>query len=230
MTEELSYDALGLPPKGHEQREELKRREDNLQQQIEEQTPDAGAIPHDHDALNPERNREIQHAMSKDYLTIGANHPYLKTKWVNYVNLNGQKVWEAKADGWMVATQHEFPEAKELTREDNTIRIGDVLLMCIRMDEYFRIEQREKDKRLRQQFGVEAEIHDFAKRNPRAFAGAVTPELGESGHISQTTRSAIDSAESRADARSAARKTAAQHLGNRMKQGTIPGVPLPEKE
>jgi len=223
ITEDKAKWDVGLPPAGHARDEVLRERTDKLAEQAETQTPDTGRIPHDHDALNPERNREIRYAISENYLEIGVNHPYLKTKWVNYVNLNGQKIWEAKADGWKVATIQDFPEARDLAREDNTIRVGDVILMCIRLDEHVKLMERERNKRLRQQYGIEAEIHDLASRNPNAFAGAVTPMIGTTGNPSPNVGRALASMEKRANAVS----TAARHLGNRMKQGTIPGVPLP---
>jgi len=159
-----------LPPAGHARREELAKRTDQLEEQAETQYADRGAIPADTPVLDPEQNREIQFNIRKGYLNIGADNPLYKTKWVNYVNTNAQKVWEAKDLGWMVATPEIFPEAADLRREDNTIRVGDVMLMYIRIDEYLQIEQNEALKRQRQQFGVEAEIHDLASTTNRKKA------------------------------------------------------------
>lgn len=210
---------LGLPPVGHARDEEFRLRNDNLQRAAEEATAsgDVGTIPPK--VLEPDR--EICDAISKSYLEIGVNHAYLKTKWVNYVNLHGQKIWEAKAQGWKVATAIEFPEAKDLVREDNTIRIGDVLLMCIRMDEHLKLEERERTKRLRQQFGAEAEIHEYAERaniqaGTKIFGAVHTPGIsGMPEHLMTTI-----------EKRAAVRRGAAQHLGNKLKEGLIPGLPV----
>jgi hypothetical protein len=214
-------DPTNLPPAGGARREELKRRTDQLEEKAEEQYADVGKIPKE--ALKPDR--EIREHIRKSHLEVGTQHPYLKVKWVNYVNLQGSMVWAAKADGWAVATAQDIPDAKELVREDGTIRIGDVLLMCIRIDDYLVLEKHEKTKRLRQQYGVEAEIHDLAARtNARegkvVFKNVQTPGLGG---MSEETLQTI---EARAERQTAARRTAAEHLGNRMKRGTLPGVPI----
>jgi len=222
---EVKLDSFGLPPAGHEQRETLIKRTDNLEEQAEEQYADRGAIPHDHDALNPERNREIRSDISKSYLEIGTNHPLYITKWVNYVNLQGTMVWSAKADGWIVSSTSDFPEAAELTREDNTIRIGDVLLMHIPKDKHLLLAKREENKRLRQQFGVEADIHDLAeatnrKQGQEVFKNVVTPE------ITGVSDDTLNRMEAHSTRQKAARSVAANSIGNRMKKGTIPGVPI----
>lgn len=215
---------LPLPPAGDARRDELAKRTDALEQKAETQYADRGAIPHDHNALRPDRNREIQDHIHKSHLEIGTDHPFYVVKWVNYRNQDGHMVWDAKSKGWQVATIKDFPEAQQmgLVREDNTLRVGDVMLMFIRKDEHLKIEQREKEKRLRQQFGVEAEIHNLAQRHSGIFAGAVTPELGTSGNMSQSSLKHLEKME----AKSAARRVAAQHIGNRMRQGPIPGLPI----
>ena len=209
-----------LPPAGQARREELARRTDTLVEAAETQTPDSGRIPQDHDALRPERNREIQNHLAKSHLEIGTAHPYYMVKWVNYVNQQGSMIWTEKAKGWKVATVDEFPEARELSREDRTIRIGDVLLMFIRKDEHYLLEQKEHEKRLRQQYGVEAEIHDLAARNRRIFPDVHTPS------INGVPDNLMNEMERRSSRRQGIRKIAAQHLGNQMKKGTISGVPI----
>lgn len=214
---------VNLPPAGHKRTEELAKRKDELEEQAETQYADRGAIPKDCDALNPERNREIQHNIRKGYLDIGSNDPRYKTKWVNYVHQNSEKVWQAKAQGWQVATVMEFPEAKDLSREDSTIRVGDVMLLFIPIEQYQQIEQQEQMKALKQQYGIESELHDLVNRTNRAKGGdyfaASSPALGETGHVSSSTREMMTR-------RNAAQKSVLNHLGNKMKEGTIPGVPI----
>lgn len=231
-----------LPPAGFERDEELKRREDNLQERAETLAAerDVGVIPQK--VLEPDR--EIQYAIKRDFLSIGVNHPFLKTKWVNYVNQHGSKVWEAKTDGWMVANADHFKGTedyemvRDLIREDNSIRVGDVMLMCIRMDRHLMLEKREAEKRRRQQFGVEAEIHDMAnsvnrKRGQRVFAGVSTPEVGVSGELSPRAHARLDSLTRQSEARDvslarqiAAKRVASQHVGEMLKSGTVPGLPI----
>ena len=215
--EEMAAAGVNLPPAGHERREELKARTDNLEQQAETQYANVGAIPAA--ALEPDYN--IQNTIRRSYLDIGSNHPLYKTKWVNYVNTNGQMVWQAKADGWMVASAREFPEARDMSKEDGSLRVGDVMLMFIQHDQHFLLEQREANKRLRQQFGVEADIHDIAKRYPDVFRNVHTPEI--TGGIPDDMLKTMEARNAR---RSSAINLAARHLGNKMKTEVIPGVPI----
>ena len=212
--------SFGLPAAGQARNEEMAKRTDNLEEQAETKYADVGAIPKDSPVLDPEQNREIQDHIYKSHLDIGTDHPYLKTKWVNYVNQQGSMVWKEKAQGWQVATMAEFPEARDLVREDNTIRIGDVLLMCIRMDEYFKLEKKEKDKSIRQQYGIESDIHNLAAKYPDVFKNVHTDSSGG------VPADIMNIVEGRATRQNAASRTAAKHLGNQMKQGTIPGVPI----
>lgn len=205
-----------LPPAGAARNEELAKRTDILEQKAEELSENRGVIPEKF--LDPETEREIQYDMSRGYMDIGADNPNFKTCWVNYVNLNGQKVWEKKAQGWKTATPDDFPEARHMSREDNTIRVGDVLLMFIRIDHYLRIQQGEDLKRRRQQFGHEQAIHDLAARNPGVFKSV---NIGETSNMPDGLGQTI---ESRASATDYARKVAAKHIGNQMKTGTIPGI------
>lgn len=212
-----------LPPAGYQRDEELAKRTDILNEQGEKIYADVGKI----DPSVLEADPEIRRDIAMNYLEIGLEHAVYSTKWVNYVNLQGQKVWEAKADGWIMATVTEFPEARDLRKADNSIRVGDVLLMFIRKDEHLKLLQREDKKRLRQQYGIEAEIHDLAnatnrKYGTQVFAGVETPELG--GNMRQEMVNAVNKRNSR---QAGARRTAAEHLGNKMKEGFVPGIPKP---
>jgi hypothetical protein len=139
--------------------------------------------------------------------------------------MHGTKVWEAKADGWVVSTITDFPEAVHLNKEDNTIRIGDVMLMHLRMDEYVILMDREKTKRLRQQYGVEAEIHEIAAKHPNIFPNVHTES---SGGLPANIQKRVESrAANAASIRKASQSTARHTLGNKLAQGdTIPGVPI----
>ena len=222
MTDPIGTEGFNvdLPPAGAVRREVLAERTDLLEQAGEEQFADRGAIPHDSPVLRPEENREIQQHIHKSHLDIGADHPFLKTKWVNWKNQEGQMIWQAKSDGWNVATIKEFPEAKGLQKEDGTIRVADVLLMCIRLDAFLQLINREAQKRIRQQYGIESDIHQLAAKYPDVFKNVHT-EL--SGGVPEDIMNVV---ESRATRRSAAHRVAAKTLGNQMKTGTIPGVPI----
>lgn len=169
-----------------------------------------------------EKDREIQHDIEQDYMSIGTDHPLYAVCWVNYTNVNGQMVWNKKARGWRVATALEFPDAKYLLREDNTIRVGDCLLMFIRKDYHLKFIRREEEKRLRQQYGSEAAITALAEKYPDTFANVWIESQGEvmPENIARRMQSRSRSA--------AARKAAANAIGNKLNSGrTIPGVSLP---
>lgn len=188
---------------------------DQLEEKAEALNTEGGKIPEKFMELDSEIQRDIQGG----FMDIGVNHPYLKTSWVNYVNVNGQMVWKKKAEGWQIATIKDFPEAKHLRREDSTIRIGDVLLMSIRIDEYLKIQQKEEAKRLRQQYGIETEISNLAAKHPDHFK-----------FYSDNTGGLPESVEKRINSRTAmagaTRSLAAKAIGNKMKKGVIPGVPI----
>jgi hypothetical protein len=210
-----------LPPAGFKREEELAIRTDQLHEQAE-------TVYQNREAINPEAfkpDREIQGQIEKDFLSIGTDHPYYKTKWVNYVNIHGTMIWKAKAEGWVVSTTKDFPEAAHLRKEDGTIRVGDVLLMHIRMDQYVLIQNREKNKRLRQQYGVEAEIHELAAKNPNIFKNVHTES---SGGLPDDIQKRVESRAANAAAmRKAAQSTVRHTLGNKLSEGgTLPGVPI----
>lgn len=194
---------------------ERARIQDNLAEKADKMNQDGGRIPEKF--LQPDR--EIQDAIRKDYMSVGDNHPYLKTGWVNYVNINGQMVFKKKAEGWQVATVKDFPEAKDLQREDGTIRIGDTILMCIRLDLWLQLNKKEEDRRVRQQFGIETEIIELGNKNSKFFKVYTEGTGGLPAEVEARIKN-------RATMAGAARSVAATALGNRMKKGIIPGVPI----
>lgn len=203
---------INLPSPGHLKDEELRRRTDNLQQAIDENSFDTGKIP---DKLL-EPDREILYDITQGYMQIGKNRPEYVTKWVNYVNQNGSKVWQEKAQGWQVATTREFPEGEHLKREDRTLRVGDVLLMFIKKDLHENILKRQEERKRAQLFGVESEVRAFAAKHSNIFTDVSSEFNGNMpAHISN-----------RMHAKATARKVAAQHLGNRMKSGLVEGLPI----
>lgn len=198
-----------LPPAGWKRKEELAKRTDALEEQAAEKYKDVEAI----NSRAFDKDRDIQRAISRNYLEIGTDHPYLKVKWVNYVNQQGTHVWNAKAEGWQVADPRNFPEAEGLVREDNTIRIGDVLLMQIRFDDYQKLVNRDAEKRRRQELGIEHELSDIAARYPNEFKVHTEHTTGIPDRINEAMRAG-------------AKRVAANTIGNRLKKGTIPGVPI----
>lgn len=205
--------AANLPPAGYQRDEELSRRTDNLAQAAEN-GPEKVGLPADAFDID----REIRGDIENGYMDIGANHPYLKTCWVNFVNVNGQAVWKKKAQGWQVATIREFPEASDLVKADNTIRVGDVMLMCIQVDRYLKIMQKEEDARRRQQFGLESDVYNIANKYPNVFKNVSTDD---NPTLDPRTQDIINR-------KRAANTTAINSIAKQMQQpGGVPGIPLP---
>src|SRR5262245_31198056 len=114
-----------LPPAGYQREEVLKRRQDTLNQQAEEQaaTLEQGTI--DPEVLRIEREL-IRQGMDASSITKG-NPAYFYT-WVNYQSYHG---WAVKSKlafpGWEVVTG-DMPEAPESRQADGTRKWGDCLL------------------------------------------------------------------------------------------------------
>jgi hypothetical protein len=195
-----------LPPPGFQRREVLAQRTDALAQRVEEISEDRGAIPES--AF--EEDREIQNSIRKGFLDVDIGPLYV-TKWVNYVNRQSYMVWEAKAQGWKVVTANMVKNAdRDLVREDNTLRVGDVICMYIRKDQHLLLERKRDQANLKRQYGIEAELTELAAKNPRALK----VHNATQGKYSDTIQ------------KRAARRTAVRHLGNQMKQGPVPGIPI----
>ena len=198
-----------LPPPGQQRREELARRKDALEEQAEKKYADAGRI--DPKVLEPDR--ELQSQIRNNYLEIDIG-PAFMVKWVNYVSQNGSAVWQAKIDGWQVVTADMLVDKIDfgLVKEDNTLRVGDVLAMFIRKDQHLLLERKRAEKQLRQQYGAESELHEIVGKHSKAL------------QIRDTTTD--PNLMNRIKQRAAASQVAVNHLGNKLKQGTIPGVPI----
>jgi hypothetical protein len=195
-----------LPPPGFQRREVLAQRTDALAQKVEEISEDRGAIPES--AF--EEDREIQNSIRKGFLDVDIGPLYV-TKWVNYVNQNSHMVWQAKAEGWKTVTANMVKNAdRDLVREDNTLRVGDVICMYIRKDQHLLLERKRDQANLKRQYGIEAELTELAAKNPRALK----VHNATQGKYSDTIQ------------KRAARRTAVRHLGNQMKQGPVPGIPI----
>lgn len=212
-----------LPPAGDARRDTLARNADTLAEAADAM-PDVGKIPES--AFEPDR--EIRADIDRGYMEIGVSHPIYKFKWVNYASLNGQKVWEAKSQKWEIAAPSHFANypdsdidrdmAESMLKADNTIRVGDVLLMAMRIDLYERTRQAEEQKRLAQQYGLESDVYTLADKYPTAFKNVSTDE---NPTLDPRTQQLIER-------RRGAAKASINAIGEKMKSpGGVPGIPLP---
>lgn len=132
-----------LPPAGHKRDEELLKRQDQLDEKAETQAAklDMGAI--DPDVLKAER--ELLNSMDSTMVTdADPNYHYT---WVNFQSYHG---WAVKSKlafrGWEVVNGS-MPEASECRQVDGTRKLGDVLLMRIKIDRYNILKALEEEDR-----------------------------------------------------------------------------------
>ena len=182
-----------LPAAGYKREDELAKRKDALQQAIEEKTEAAGLAGINPKSMDPDR--EILNEVSKGYLNI--DMPGYKIQWVNCVNAHGQAVWDSKARGWVPVTVDMLKEVPfGMAKADGSLRVGDVMAMCIPVAKYNALIQVDRLRRLKRESGV----MDAAKGLAR----------------SKQARGAFDISESANDV--SLDKLAVQVLGNMMKK------------
>lgn len=200
-----------LAEPGYKRDEQLAERKDAL-----EEAAETRADQMETHAINPkafEKDREIQHGIENDGLEVEDAQSGYMYKWENYVNANGNAVRLAQREGWEVV-QGDMPESPSLRAVDGSRRLGDVLLMRMRMDHHLVMELRRKQRRLTKLYGAEQALHKMQEQHPELF-----PDIDTSQRPSHNLR--------RSTVRRAAKRVAADALGRRLKEGTLPGVPIP---
>lgn len=165
-----------LPPAGYERKEELRKREDELQQKAEEAAE--GVIAIDPSKLEPDR--EIQYKLHHG----GGVTEVTKAKpgW-HYVwacdKQHGFDIVNKMRQGYEVV-QGKDPEAQEYKDVDTKRRLGDTILMRIPLDKYEKIEKYEawKANRFDEVYEEgESELYDIERRTGRKII--VRPDLAK---------------------------------------------------
>lgn len=213
---DLSKVSLSDIPAGYKRDEEIAKRKVAAQKKGEKMTENLGRIPEKH--LKPER--EIQYRLRRNFLDL--NIPGMRVKWVNYSCQNGYAVWAAMEEGWQVVKKEQVMDDKKfLAAEDNTFKVGDVMAMCIPEDHYAWL-QAEMGRRADRALGEEhtAELRDIAAKHPGNFI--VHDNMDEASPLMQRLGASADSSPRRA----AAQRMATEHIGNKMKEGLVDGIPL----
>lgn len=198
-------------PAGYKRDEVIAKKKDLAEEKGEKMTENVAKISDKH--IKPER--EIQHQIRRNFLDIRV--PGCHVCWVNYVNQHGMAVWSARSDGWIVVTRDMVaPEDRDLCREDNTFKVGDVMAMCIPEEQY---QENQGRLFLKAQAELEgeftSELHELRKKSPKAFNIIDNNSTGANASNIRNTMQ-----------HRAAQKMALGHIGNKMKQGTIPGIPI----
>jgi hypothetical protein len=90
--------------------------------------------------------------------------------------------------------------------------------MCIRVDRYLSICQKEDEARRRQQYGLETDVRNIADKYPNVFKNVSTDD---NSTLDPRTQEIINRKRS-------AQNTAVNNIARQMKQpGGVPGIPLP---
>lgn len=202
-----------LPPAGYARDEELLRRQDALEAKL-----DALLGKLDIQSINPatfKEDREIQYALTEknDGLGVTDREPGYEYCWARAAGDDSQQVWRRKSRGWEVV-QGNMKECSHLKIADGTRRIGDVLLLRIRMDRHLMNVREDRERTLKRQFGAEAEVHGFAASHPNAF-----------GRIESTNDDPTTPTMQKTLQRGA-QKAAMQQVDGMLRKGNVPGMPV----
>lgn len=185
-----------LPPAGDARNEELKKRSDELEAKIEAASVDAGTI----DLKKVQIENEIAQHIAGPFneLEVSDAQEGKVYRWV-YIGQQGRAVTQARFDKWEVV-QGNDPEATELKHVDSTRRLADVILMRTSVENYDRLQYRDRLNRQRQQEGITQTVYDMGQK-----AGLIVKPY-------------------RMDTPQA--QQASQHIDRMIRQGTVPGLPV----
>ena len=212
-----------LPPPGDARNEELKKREDTLEQKAEELADQNEVYAIDPKALKIE-NELAQHFDYQEgtMLVVTNPQPGRVYNWANHASQHGIDVTRKMAQGWQVV-KSEDPECEHMRGADGTRRIGDLMLLWTTPEQKARLDAYETGRRDRI-YGpsgtVEQEMRDLSAKHPNSFVvrpaqrtsrvGTAAELLGPK-HVSPGMR-----------------ETAARMLGEKLRN-EVPGLPIPGK-
>lgn len=214
-----------LPPAGDAQRDELKRREDQLHARAEKEIPQGGAIRSDVLKEDREVLSEIYDFNGYNQLQVKGALPDYVYKWVKIATANSPTDMVAQeqvfavidADGnrvpcWEVVCGS-MPEASDCKDATGVRRIVDVILMRCRKDRYEALMRYQAEQHARQVAGVNATALEMGER--LRGRGITVSEIGTTPQDWVKTR------------QEGMRHLAMQGLGNQIREGTVPGLPVP---
>jgi hypothetical protein len=198
-------------PAGDERREELKQREDTLQQEAEER---AAAL--EINAIDPKvlrvDNEIAQHFDVHNELAVSNSQDEYEYCWV-YAGRNSYWISWKQAQGFEVV-KNDMPEAQEHrgVAGDSTRRVGDTILMRIRKDRAASLRRRDRERAAAREEGVDSAILDLGAR--AAHLGVRVSRLG--GLTAQQQEIIAKRAQ--------ARQLATGQFNDQIRNGTVPGL------
>jgi len=207
-----------LPPPGDERREVLAKRKDNLEQQIDERSGQTFSI----DPSKLEPDREILHDLDDDGLTPRKADPNYKYCWIQCrhpVDHPSRMVEQKLAEKvrlpngdvirpWQVVKGGDPDAAGFRISAENTVVIGDVLLMRCRKDHYALLELRKRRTAHERSFGTDSALVDLA-----LSAGTEAGAAAYNKHFSNANQTLFGN-------------EFQMRLDNALRTGTIPGMEI----
>ena len=198
-----------LPPPGHNRRELLKRRTEDLEQQAEG-LPEGYAID--------ERSMRADYNLRRQLISmerVSKEQPGWEYAWVDPTN--NMLFTMAQNNGWEVV-KGEMPEAWEHRDVNGYRRIGDVILVRIRADRREQLRMLDEMATERQKEAVTERLEELGQRFQRAGGKIHTNISTMDPRMAQTIMN-----------RAGARELAFRDLGDKLKAGTIPGAEMPKR-
>lgn len=194
-----------LPPAGYKRDEELKLRTDTLAREAETRGGEVEAIDPSRLKVDPEL------AQYFDILHVSNADPTYKYFWV-FTGQHGLFIKKKLIVGYEIV-QGDMPEAIELKGMggDTTRKLGDVVLMRIRIDQWKKLDRLEEAKRAAQQGSVLSPIRELAEKNARHGINVYTQDSMPEQYLK----------------RMQARSIAQNKMAQMVREGNVPGRPAP---
>jgi hypothetical protein len=210
-----------LPPPGYERNEELSRRADALEAKLEALSNGNGDNPEQHkidlDNFKPD-NEILQHLKYGNYPVQNKDELYTYC-WVNrdiHGKYGGVHVMRKRVQGWQLC-RYGAPEIAGVKNVDGTCIVGDVVLMKIRRDLYFKIHRQSQQEVTRRREGVTTGLRELGEQHAKH------------GVIVHTPEDIDDATLARMDRQASAKRQAVNTADKWIRQGKMPGVPGPTK-
>jgi len=157
-----------LPDAGHERKEELKRRHDELMAEAEKLADEIGLYSVPADAFSGAKvDREVRRAVNDTGEVFVSNaDKTCKYAWIYgdpQKRFGNRWVNAMKMLGWKVVEKNE-PEAREHMAEGGHRWIADCILMKTRLDNYLKLQQRDREKRRARHEGIKSNLEAMGDR------------------------------------------------------------------
>lgn len=209
-----------LPEAGHARRELLKRRKDSLEQQAEEDMPEAYVI--DESLFDPANLDNEMRAKLENIERVSDADPDFKYCWVDPTN---HVLFTMSQNlGWQVVSGSD-PEAREHKDTNGYRRLGDVILMRMRADRYAALARLQEQRVQDQENAATERLEELGKRFSRSGGKIHTNLQTMDPRLRQTIEARAQGQGLPQEVRQEAAKAVAfQALDAKLRDGTVPGA------